>query len=113
MSGSDSFQLLFNEISRQITNINDTLALIGLYYITKTSLKCLLNIYRGVKVYIVSQLFGTDKWLRSMGEWAIVTGASQGIGLAYAKELAKRKFNLILIARHGDKLEKVKLSLGI
>ena len=32
------------------------------------------------------------------GPWAIVAGASEGLGAAYAEELAKRGLNLILIA---------------
>jgi uncharacterized protein len=39
------------------------------------------------------------------GPWAIVAGASEGLGAAYAEDLAKRGLNLILIARRLDKLE--------
>ena len=39
------------------------------------------------------------------GPWAIVAGASEGLGAAFAEELGKRKLNLILIARRIDKLE--------
>lgn len=39
------------------------------------------------------------------GRWAIVAGASQGIGAAYAEDLASRKLNLILIARRSDVLQ--------
>jgi len=39
------------------------------------------------------------------GPWAIVAGASEGLGAAFAEELAKRGLNLILIARRLDKLE--------
>ena len=40
--------------------------------------------------------------------WAIITGGSSGIGLSYAKELAKAGFNLILIARNKENLENKK-----
>lgn len=38
------------------------------------------------------------------GRWAIIAGASEGIGAAYAEELAARKLNLVLIARRVDVL---------
>ncbi len=39
------------------------------------------------------------------GEWAVVTGASAGIGEAYAIELAKRGFNVVVIARRKNVLD--------
>ena len=39
---------------------------------------------------------------------ALVTGASSGIGRDIAKELAKRKYNLIIVARDFEKLYQVK-----
>ena len=36
--------------------------------------------------------------------YALVAGGSKGIGYAIAEALAKRKYNLILIARHADSL---------
>ena len=43
--------------------------------------------------------------------WAVITGASDGIGLGFAKELAKEKFNICLIARNRKKLETVETQL--
>lgn len=41
------------------------------------------------------------------GEWAVITGASDGIGKAFAIELAKSDINVVLIARRVDRLEKL------
>ncbi len=38
---------------------------------------------------------------------AVVTGASSGLGVIFAKRLAKRGYDLILIARRGERLEKI------
>jgi len=42
----------------------------------------------------------------------VITGASEGIGLAYARELAKRKVNVILISRSQENLEKAAAIIG-
>lgn len=39
------------------------------------------------------------------GPWALVAGASEGIGAAFAHAIAQRGVNLILVARRLDKLE--------
>ena len=36
--------------------------------------------------------------------YALITGATSGIGLEISKDLAKRGFNLILVARTTEKL---------
>ncbi|KAJ1921972.1 hypothetical protein H4219_000319 [Mycoemilia scoparia] len=39
------------------------------------------------------------------GYWAVVTGCTDGIGKELTKQLAKKKFNLVLISRSQQKLE--------
>lgn len=61
---------------------------------------------------IYSNFFFHDQIdLKSMGTWAVISGGSDGIGLAYATELAKRGINLILLSNKKDELDRVSSNL--
>lgn len=45
------------------------------------------------------------------GSWAIVTGASSGIGLELVEKLAEAGLNLVINARNSDRLEELKKKL--
>jgi hypothetical protein len=46
------------------------------------------------------------------GQWAIIAGASEGLGAAFAKALAKRGQSLILLARRATVLEELAAGLA-
>jgi len=52
------------------------------------------------------------KNLRKYGEWAVVTGATDGIGKEIAIELAKKRLNVVLIARNEEKLNEVRENIS-
>ncbi|EXB82449.1 Inactive hydroxysteroid dehydrogenase-like protein 1 [Morus notabilis] len=45
--------------------------------------------------------------IKIYGSWAMVTGATDGIGKAFAYQLAKQGLNLILVGRNSNKLKTV------
>lgn len=59
---------------------------------------------------------GLHKYLRTTPDggasWALVTGASDGIGLALSHELGARGFNVLLHARNESKLSRVREELA-
>jgi short-subunit dehydrogenase len=46
------------------------------------------------------------------GPWAVVAGASEGIGAAFAGHLAARRLNLVLVARRGEMLAELGAKLA-
>lgn len=50
---------------------------------------------------------GMGTFLNKYGPWAVVAGASEGLGAAFANSLARRHINVILIARRKHLLDKL------
>jgi len=97
-----NFKQLYNDlnswcISKTNFNLRSYLRLIGLGTLGYAFYSLLQNAKLLVP-HDLSQRYGRDSW-------AIVTGASDGIGRAFCEELTKDGFNIILIARTRSKLE--------
>ena len=45
------------------------------------------------------------------GSWALITGASDGLGKSFAQQLASHGFNLVLVARTQSKLDRLQAEL--
>ena len=81
---------------------------VGAFYLLSFTVSLLWKLGGGIFTYCLAPLLpwgGVD--LKSFGSWAVVTGASEGIGRGYALELARRGLNVVVLSRSKEKLEKV------
>ncbi|CAH8626128.1 Inactive hydroxysteroid dehydrogenase-like protein 1 [Schistosoma haematobium] len=68
-------------------------------------MKQLISLLYIIFIYTIGKrLFSKRKLLKEAGEWAIVTGATDGIGKVYAEELANDGLKIMLISRNEEKL---------
>ena len=82
--------------------LGDCLTYLGLIFVLKNCLGCLVNIYAGWRSYVLPQivgLFRSDDFVERFGEWAVVTGCTGGIGREYALGLAKKGMSMVLVSR--------------
>nr|XP_029135036.1 very-long-chain 3-oxoacyl-CoA reductase-B-like isoform X1 [Labrus bergylta] len=64
----------------------------------------------GIRVWVLGN--GRLVSPAKLGKWAVVTGATDGIGKAYAEELARRGFSIVLISRSQEKLDDVSKAIA-
>ncbi|XP_057652964.1 inactive hydroxysteroid dehydrogenase-like protein 1 [Diorhabda carinulata] len=84
------------------------LALIGLMVVIYIIFEALWNSIV-IIIAILTPFFNPNEdtsLLKKFGPWALVTGSTDGIGKAYALELAKRGINIVLVSRNEEKLKK-------
>ena len=52
-----------------------------------------------------NKMNAASEFKKKYGRWALVTGASSGIGSEFAKQIAARKLDVVLVARREERLE--------
>ncbi|KAL7722237.1 Estradiol 17-beta-dehydrogenase [Entamoeba marina] len=77
---------------------------------------CFVTVIPGLiflwKLFIKPYLFPSNpKKYQRKGSYVVITGASGGIGKGFAERFAKEGYNLVIMARRGDELNKIKEEL--
>ncbi len=76
--------------------------IIGAYYV----LCIVLDVLHGILIVCLPRKNLINRY--GSNSWALVSGPTEGIGKAFCEELIKKNFNIILLARNQEKVEKVK-----
>ncbi|KAG9462606.1 hypothetical protein GDO78_013743 [Eleutherodactylus coqui] len=103
---------LAKELSQAYHNNMEILAVVGASYVAWKGFNLLSGCYGFIKHQIFTRICSNTKTILQYGEWAVVTGASDGIGKAYAEELASLGVNIILLGRSTEKLQNVSESIS-
>ncbi|XP_054443103.1 very-long-chain 3-oxoacyl-CoA reductase [Pteronotus mesoamericanus] len=77
---------------------------VGAGTVAYLALRILYSLFTALQVWGLGHELGVGPGL---GEWAVVTGSTDGIGKSYAEELAKCGMKIVLISRSQDKLNQV------
>ncbi|XP_048210987.1 inactive hydroxysteroid dehydrogenase-like protein 1 [Perognathus longimembris pacificus] len=107
MAAVDSFYLLYREIARSCNCYMEALALVGAWYTARKSITVICDFYSLVRLHFVPRLGSRADLIKQYGRWAVVSGAADGIGRAYAEELASQGLNIILISGDKEKVQAV------
>ncbi|KAL5006989.1 hypothetical protein ScPMuIL_015795 [Solemya velum] len=106
MAAIDRFEFLFKEITTVFTSIKDTFAIVGVLYTSRKALCVTARVICTIHTHAFSKLSSGRELRKKFGPWAVVTGSSEGIGQAYAKELAKRGLNIVLVSKGKQRLHR-------
>jgi len=85
---------------------------VGFTFIVGLTIYVLNELWKFLYTTRIGYALGKTISLKNIGEWAIVTGATDGIGRAYVEELAALGLNVVLISRSPYKLQNVASEIG-
>jgi 17beta-estradiol 17-dehydrogenase / very-long-chain 3-oxoacyl-CoA reductase len=87
-------------------------SLIGATVIYGTIIYLIYKVLHGMWSCWLGSKFGFGfEWRGNNNTWAIVTGASRGLGLEFARNMAKKGYAVLLISRSIEKLNEAKESI--
>ncbi|CAG2113922.1 unnamed protein product, partial [Medioppia subpectinata] len=88
------------------------LEIIGIVSLVFVALKLTISVLKGFWTTFLGYKLGFGiEWKVGDNVWAVITGATDGIGLQYAKQMAQKGYNLVIISRNEDKLMATQKSL--
>ncbi|XP_067316902.1 very-long-chain 3-oxoacyl-CoA reductase-B-like [Anolis sagrei] len=90
----------------EMTSLDLSFCLLGGAITLWMLLKVSWFIWFKIRVHILSEYWKAVDFSH-YGTWAVVTGATSGIGKAYAHELAKKGLDVVLVSRSMEKLKQV------
>ena len=99
----------FNEYSKTLVTLATT---VGALVITIFVIKVLYRLSLVFRLYVWSRINCCQvDYAKKYGQWAVISGATDGIGLAMAKDLARRGMSIVVIGRNEEKLANTKTML--
>ncbi|TNN00696.1 very-long-chain 3-oxoacyl-CoA reductase-A [Takifugu flavidus] len=95
-------------VEETLRGAEEPLFWVGAFTVASLALWLVYRLLSGFRIWVL----GNGKLLSpKLGKWAVVTGATDGIGKSYAEELARRGFAMMLISRSQEKLDDVARTL--
>ncbi|KMZ70750.1 ketoacyl-CoA reductase [Zostera marina] len=83
-----------------------------LLFLISLGMLTVLKLSVSVFIWIYVSFLRPGKNLKSYGSWAVVTGATDGIGKSFALQFARKGLNLVLVGRNPEKLRDVSTSIS-
>jgi hypothetical protein len=75
MAGVDSFELILNRyILRDLKDLTDNLALVGLFYLGKLTFKSIRRAYVAGTIYFLPNIFSNQTNIENLGKWVCING---------------------------------------